>query len=241
MNRWLWVSLLLTVLAFAAPLYLYYGRPDLLREQIPTHTNAAGEVDKWTPREQILPQWLILPSLMAGFVVLTLVLPWLSPQGFKIDAFRETFYFLMSVVAALFAYIHLLLVLGGVEGVQLDLTRWLLGGLSLFFSLLGNRMGKVQRNFWMGVRTPWTLASETVWIQTHRLTAWLWVPGGVLLALLGFAGPSLMPMTVCIILWIVGLLLMALTPVFYSLWLYKRLEKQGKFAVSPAPIPEESR
>jgi uncharacterized membrane protein len=241
MNRWLWVSLLLTILGFAAPLSLYYGRPDLLREQIPTHSNAAGEVDKWTPRDQILPQWLILPGLMAGFVVLTLVLPWLSPQGFKIDAFRETFYFLMSVVAALFAYIQLLLVLGGIEGVQLDLTRWLLGGLSLFFSLLGNRLGKVQRNFWMGVRTPWTLASETVWIQTHRLTAWLWVPGGVLLALLGFAGPSLMPMTVCIILWIAGLLLMALTPVFYSLWLYKRLEKQGKFTVPTAPIPEESR
>ncbi len=241
MNRWLWVSLLLTVLAFAAPLYLYYGRSDLLREQIPTHSNAAGEVDKWTPREQILPQWLILPGLMAGFVLLTLVLPWLSPQGFKIDTFRETFYFLMSVVAALFAYIQLLLVLGGIQGVQLDLTRWLLGGLSLFFSLLGNRLGKVQRNFWMGVRTPWTLASETVWIQTHRLTAWLWVPGGVLLALLAFAGPSLLPTTVCVILWIAGLLLMALTPVFYSLWLYKRLEKQGKFTPPPIPLSEELR
>ena len=241
MNRWLWVSLLLTVLAFAAPLYLYCGRPDLLREQIPTHSNAAGEVDKWTPRDQILPQWLLLPGVMAFFVLLTLVLPWLSPQGFKVDTFRETFYFLMAVVAALFGYIQLLLVLGGIEGVQLGSTRWMLGGLSLFFSLLGNRLGKVQRNFWMGVRTPWTLASETVWIQTHRLTAWLWVPGGLLLALLGFAGPSLMPMTVCVILWIVGLLLMALTPVFYSLWLYKRLEKQGKFTVPPAPFPEESR
>jgi uncharacterized membrane protein len=52
MNRWLIVSILLTVLAFGFPLYLYYGRPDLLREQIPTHYNAAGEVDSWTPRER---------------------------------------------------------------------------------------------------------------------------------------------------------------------------------------------
>ena len=240
MKRWLIVSILLTVLSSVHPLYLYYGRPDLLREQIPTHSNAAGEVDKWTPREKILPQWLLLPGVMAGFVLLSLVLPWLSPEGFKVDAFRETFYFLMAVVVALFAYIQLLLVLGGIEDVQMDSTRWLLGGLSLFFSLLGNRLGKVQRNFWMGVRTPWTLASEAVWIQTHRLTAWLWVPGGMLLALLGFAGPTVLPMTVCVILWIAGLMLMALTPVVYSLWLYKRLEKQGRLS-PPSPVTEELR
>ena len=240
MKRWLIVSILLTVLSSVHPLYLYYGRPDLLREQIPTHSNAAGEVDKWTPREKILPQWLLLPGVMAGFVLLSLVLPWLSPEGFKVDAFRETFYFLMTVVVALFAYIQLLLVLGGIEDVQMDSTRWLLGGLSLFFSLLGNRLGKVQRNFWMGVRTPWTLASEAVWIQTHRLTAWLWVPGGMLLALLGFAGPTVLPMTVCVILWIAGLMLMALTPVVYSLWLYKRLEKQGRLS-PPSPVTEELR
>jgi uncharacterized membrane protein len=239
MNRWLIVMLVLTALAAGGPLYLYYGRPDLLREQIPTHSNAAGEVDKWTPRDEILPQWLLLPGVMAFFVLLTLVLPWLSPEGFKIDAFRETFFFLMAVVAALFAYIQLLLVLGGVEGVRMDMTRWLLGGLSLFFSLLGNRLGKVQRNFWMGVRTPWTLASEAVWIRTHRLTAWLWVPGGVLLAVLGFAGPSLVPMTACVVLWMAGLLLMGLAPVVYSLWLYKRLEKQGKLSPPPTPVTEQ--
>jgi uncharacterized membrane protein len=229
MKRWLIVSILLTVLSFGYPLYLYYGRPDLLREQIPTHSNAAGEVDKRTPRGQILPQWLAIPGVMAGLVLLSLVLPWLSPEGFKVDPFRETFFFLMAVVAALFGYMQLLFVLGGVEGVQLDLTRWLLGGLSLFVSLLGNRLGKVQRNFWMGVRTPWTLASEAVWIQTHRLTAWLWVPGGVLLSVAAFAGLSVW-------VWMAGLVLMCFTPVVYSLWLYKRLEKQGKLSSAP-PAP----
>jgi uncharacterized membrane protein len=223
MNRWLIVSILLTVLAFGFPLYLYYGRPDLLRERIPTHTNLAGEVDIWTPRERILPQWLILPGVMAGIVGLSVLLPWLSPQGFEINRFRGTFFFLMAVCAMLMGYIQLLLVLGGIKGVQLDMSRWLLGGLSLFFALLGNRLGKVQRNFWMGVRTPWTLASETVWIQTHRLTAWVWTAGGVLLAILAFAGASVW-------VWMAGLLAMALYPAVYSLWLYKRLEKQGRLA-----------
>ncbi|MGH7224759.1 MAG: SdpI family protein, partial [Gemmataceae bacterium] len=190
MNRWLIVSLVLTVLSLSGPLVLYFGWPDLLKDPIPTHTNAAGEVDGWTPRARILPQWLILPILMAGLLGLAVLMPWMSPKGFEVDRFRETFFFLMAVITLLFGYIHLLFVLGAVQGVQIDMSRWLLGGLSLFFALLGNRLGKVQRNFWMGVRTPWTLASETVWIQTHRLTAWLWTAGGILLAVIGFAGFS---------------------------------------------------
>jgi uncharacterized membrane protein len=223
MNRWLIVSLLLTLLAFGCPLFLYYGRPDLLKDPIPTHFNAAGEADVWTPRERILPQWLILPAAMVFLMALSVLLPWLSPRGFEIDRFRDTFFLLMAVVTAVMGYVQFLLVLGGVQGVQLDLTRWLLGGISLFFALLGNRLGKVQRNFWMGVRTPWTLASETVWIQTHRLTAWMWTAGGLVLAVLAFAGVSVW-------VWIAGLGAMALYPVFYSLWLYKRLEKQGRLA-----------
>lgn len=223
MNRWLLVSILVTILSLVGPLFLYFVRPDLLKDPIPTHTNAAGEVDGWTPRERILPQWLIFPCFMAGLLALSVLMPWMSPKGFEIDRFRHTFYFLMAVVTLLFTYIQSLFVLGGVQDIQLDMNRWLLGGLSLFFALLGNRLGKVQRNFFMGVRTPWTLASEAVWIQTHRLTAWLWTAGGIVLAVVAFAGLSIW-------MWITGMLLMVLSPVVYSLWLYKRLEKQGKLS-----------
>ncbi len=221
MNRWLILSIVLTLLAAAGPLYLYYAQPDLLKEQIPTHSNAAGQVDQWTPREKILPHLLAIPIGMAVFVVLSLVLPWLSPRGFEVDRFLPTFRVLMFLVILMFAYIHLLLVLGGIKGIEIDLGRFLLGGLSLFFAILGNFLGKVQRNFWIGVRTPWTLASETVWIQTHRLTAWLWTGGGIILCVMAFLDASVW-------LWITGMGLMALTPVVYSLILYKRLEKQGR-------------
>ena len=76
-----------------------------------------------------------------------MLLPWLSPKGFEIDRFRETFYFLMAMMTVMSAYIQVVFVLGGVKGIQLDSSRWLLGGLSLFFALMGNRLGKVQAQF----------------------------------------------------------------------------------------------
>jgi uncharacterized membrane protein len=73
----------------------------------------------------------------------------------------------------------------------------------------------------MGVRTPWTLADPLVWERTHRVTAWLFVATGVIGAVLAVAGVS---PVVCFVLLMVG----ALSPIVYSLVLYKRLEREGK-------------
>jgi hypothetical protein len=111
--------------------------------------------------------------------------------------------------------------------------RVFLGGICLFFALIGNVMGKVRRNFWMGVRTPWTLASEPVWNQTHRLAAWLFVAAG----LVGFVLVMLLPPDVV---WVALLVLIpaGLVPVVYSLVLYKRLERQGKLEPPADNSPE---
>ncbi len=134
----------------------------------------------------------------------------------------------MLLVVALFGFIHVLLLYSylrptpaDADEANFDLVRILLGGEMMFFGLLGNLMGKVRRNFWMGVRTPWTLASEAVWIRTHRVTAWLWTAGAPLLGVAVLAG---LP-----IVWsLVPFVAMILYPVLYSLLLYKRLEREGK-------------
>ena len=87
--------------------------------------------------------------------------------------------------------------------------------------LLGAPLGQVKRNFWVGVRTPWTLASDVVWDQTHWLTARLFVAAGVLGLLVVLMG---LPVWWCF----VAILAAALGPVVYSLVLYKRLQHQGQ-------------
>jgi uncharacterized membrane protein len=230
MNRWLLYNIALTLAAFAAALYLGWLRPDLLPEQVPTHWNAAGVADKHVPRDEILPSLLILPGVMAGFVLLSLALPWLSPQQFAIEPFRNTYNFLMALALTLFANLDGVFLAASL-GWQVDITKAVLGGMFLFFALMGNLIGKVRRNFFVGIRTPWTLADESVWIRTHRMAAWLWVPGsllGFVAVLLGVSFWWAFPF----------FLVLALAPVLYSLILYKRLQREGKLsapAVSQTP------
>lgn len=91
--------------------------------------------------------------------------------------------------------------------------------------LIGNVLGNVRRNFWVGVRTPWTIASERVWNDTHRLAARLFVVA----ALAGLAVILLpLPLAAVSITTFVLIMAAALVPVFYSLWDYKRLQWRGE-------------
>jgi uncharacterized membrane protein len=219
MTRWLYVSLPLTAVTLAASLLVFANRAAWLPDEVPTHYDLSGKPDKFTPRDEMLPTLLIGPVAMALFIGMTFALPWLSPKRFKIDEFRGTFNYLMTLLVVLMGYIHAVL-LTGYTHPALDVSRPLVGGIFLFFALMGNQLGKVRPNFWMGVRTPWTLASETVWTQTHRVAAWLFVAAGIA----GFFVVEAGYMIVAAVL----LLIAAFVPVIYSAVLYKRLERAGK-------------
>jgi uncharacterized membrane protein len=207
------IGLLLTAVAVVYAAVLYPSLPD----QIPTHWNFRFEIDGWGDK-----QWavFIMPVTMAVFVAMSVVLPWLSPRPFKIDTFRETFNYVMLLCVALFGWFHVVMLQVALNP-ALDGGRLLVSGLFMLLALIGNVLGKVRRNFWVGVRTPWTLANDTVWIATHRLAARLLVAAGLFGALAVWLG---VPGVVCFVLLMVALLV----PAFYSLVLYKRLEREGR-------------
>jgi uncharacterized membrane protein len=203
-------AVLLAVLA--GTLVAYPQLPAIL----PMHWDAHGQVNGWGPK-----WWLFLtgPGSIALIVLTFSALPWLSPKKFEVDSFRATYLYLMMTLVALLAYVHLL-VLAADLGVALDMTRAIAGGICLLIALMGNVLGKVRRNFFIGVRTPWTIASEQVWNATHRFAAKTFVAGGVfgLLAVL-LRAPFWVPMAT--------ILIAALSPVIYSPVFYKQLERQG--------------
>src|SRR5262249_22503175 len=146
MTRWLALSIALTVAAFALAGYVYLFHYDQLPNPMPTHWNIEGEPDDWRPRGQaFVLNFLLTPVLMAGFVGLTLVLPWLSPKKFEIDTWRDTYDYIMALVVALFGFIYVCLVLSTLDP-ELPFVRVMVAGMMCFFALLGNVLGRVRRN-----------------------------------------------------------------------------------------------
>ncbi len=161
-----------------------------------------------------------MPGVMAGLLVLFRFLPALSPRNFEVDAVPSTYLLVMDLVLALLGYMHAVIIHATVHAGTVSVSRLMLGGLFLFFALLGNVLGRVRRNFYIGVRVPWTLASERVWNDTHRLAAWLFVVCGMAGFGIILAG---LPLWTAL-----GLLAVAaLVPIVYSFIHYKSLERQG--------------
>jgi uncharacterized membrane protein len=204
-----WISLLFLVGMFGLAAWFY----PLLPDPMPIHWNAAGEADDWTPKP-----WgvIILPLVTLGLWVLFAVLPLISPKGFRLDAARRAYDIIWFVMILFMGAVQLMTYLEalgrGGPGVE-QIIPLMTGGL---FILIGNYLSKFPRNFFVGIRTPWTLASDEVWNRTHRLGGWVFILAGLVLAAAAFF-PGAMPV------FIVVVVVAALVPVLYSLWLYRRL------------------
>lgn len=209
-NRYLILSLLLIAAAFAGTLVLYGQLPD----QVPVHWNAHREIDRYGGRASIF----MMPGMMVFILALLAVLPSVSPQRFSVDAFSDTYWYCALIIEGMLACMHGLIMAGTLDR-GFDTGRWLLAVTALFMALLGNVMGKVRRNFWIGVRTPWTLANDRVWYATHRLAAKLMVGCSLLGMVAALANLRLL----AVVLLIAG----PLVPAVYSLLYYKRLERSG--------------
>lgn len=200
---------LLATVAFTSALY------SKLPATIPTHWNGAGQIDGYGPRGLV---FLHTGVMLLAMLVWT-VLPSLSPRRFTVDTFNATYWHICLVIVALLGYIQCV-VAWGAYSPSMPMNRAMFGGLAVFLGLLGNVMGKVRRNFWIGIRTPWTLASERVWYSTHRFAGKTMVLGAAL-ALAGVIAS--LPLALCLAVLMAG----PIIPVFYSLLVYKRLERTG--------------
>lgn len=186
-----------------------------LPDPAPIHWNIHGQVDGWGPPWQLA---FLMPGLSIGLLLLLTGLPLLGPFRRNFESFRVTYGRLCVVLIFCFAALHSVLLMAGL-GKLGDIGPAMALVFGLMFAGLGNWLGKVRRNLYIGIRTPWTIVNDEVWERTHRLGARLFVGLGVVLVVLALLAPGWL----CFIVMISGAVSISLTSVIYSLIVYRQV------------------
>lgn len=217
MNR-ITKEIILIIIASVPIVYLLTLWKELPAE-LPTHFNLAGEADAYSSKETTL--WITI-SMNLGAYLLMLVVPNLDPKGKVMEMGSK--YFSLRVIMQLFmAATTCYIVFAGSQG-EMSNPNIILVMVGAFLALLGNYFQVLRQNYFVGIKTPWTLENETVWKKTPLLGGKLWVIGGI-----GISIAALLFSNQKMIMIVGGILLaiMVLVPVIYSYVLHKQLKGES--------------
>ncbi len=205
----------LILLMFVLGFYFY----DQLPEKIPTHWNARGEIDAYGSKTLHL---VLIPLISALLYLFFLVIPAIEVKGFRknINKFYDRFGFeFRTVIVAFFAGLYLITMLIAL-GFNIKINYFIIPAISIIFFYIGYMIQFAKRNFFIGIRTPWTLSSDVVWKKTHKLGGKLFMAAAVFMFVAGFLVEN--------VLWVVlvPVLTVAIVPMVYSYWIYSKPKKK---------------
>lgn len=208
-----WLIVIMILLGFALGAYFYPSLPD----RVPTHWNSSGEINGYGSR---LFGAFGLPAISLAMYLMFLVLPYIDPKRKNYTDFKSTYQFLKYLLILFFLGIEVMTLLIA-TGVIVNEPIFIQIMVSLLFILIGNVMGRFKHNYFVGIKTPWTLANDEVWRKTHRMAAPLWVLGGIINILLVFTGTNLNGIGFIIIVAVISIV-----PIGYSYIAYQQIVKE---------------
>ena len=203
-----WKLLVITSIVLLSPVLAGVILWNQLPEQMPTHWNAAGEIDGWSSK----------PFAIFGLPLLMLAIHWICALGTSADPKKDNHpskvvHLVLWIVPVLSVVLHAVTYAAALgKEVRMEMVMPIVIGLVL--AIVGNYLPKCKQNYTIGIKLPWTLSSEENWNKTHRFAGRLWVICGIVIILTGFFGGF----------WIfLGIvLLMVIAPFLYSYILYRK-------------------
>ncbi len=191
---------------------------DQLPESMASHWNENDQVDGYISK--FWGVWM-MPLMTLGMFGIFLLVPVIDPLKANIAKFRNIFNLLILLITAFMLYIHGLTLAWNL-GYEFRMSSAMLPFMGILFVFMGYMLRQAKRNWFIGIRTPWTLSSDTVWDKTHQLGSVLFIASGVLAFLGAFFGG-----TIALYLTLIPMLGSALFVVIYSFVLYQR-EMKGQ-------------
>ena len=204
-----WFGLVIAAVAVAVSLWAYPQLPP----SVATHWNVRGVADGFSSRAVAVS---IMPLVILGLTGLFNVLPKLDPRHANYAKFIGTYWMIANAVLLFILIGHGMIVATGL-GYPVKVDRFMPIGVGLLLVVLGNYLTRVEPNWFVGIRTPWTLSSDTVWRKTHRTGGWLMVFGGLAITTSVF-----LPRGAFLPLLIAAIVIMTVIPIVQSYILWKR-------------------
>ncbi|MFN8373296.1 MAG: DUF1648 domain-containing protein [Anaerolineae bacterium] len=158
-SKWFAPVVIVAMLIFSAAVY------NALPAQVPIHWNASGVADRYGDR---LFGVLAMPVIALVCAVLIPTMRRLDPLRASYTSFEGTYRFLINLLVVFLGFVHVMS-LGIALGWSINMSQVIGVALGLMFALLGNVLGRVRPNWFMGIRTPWTMSDPEVWRLTHRV------------------------------------------------------------------------
>lgn len=208
------LPILLVATAIISGFYFYTHFPAV----VVSHWNFAGQPDGYSGK---VSGAFAIPALISGMYLLFIFLPYLDPKGEKYQNFSKIYLLFRNLILLMLLIVYLAsgaYNLGYYVNIQL-IVPTLVG---LLFIILGNYMGKIKSNWFVGVRTPWTMSSENVWNKTQSFGGKMMILFGLLIII-----TPLLPKILGIIVFVLGIIAVSFGSVIYSYLLYRKEKQAG--------------
>lgn len=149
------------LLSFVLSLIFY----DQMPERMAFHWNEKGEVDGYAPK---LLGLFLMPIISVSLFLLFVAIPKIDPLKQNIEKFRKYYDWFVTLIIIFLFYLHTLSIVWN-KGVEFNIILVLIPAFTILFYYCGILVENAKRNWFVGIRTPWTLSNENVWKKTHKI------------------------------------------------------------------------
>jgi uncharacterized membrane protein len=204
--------ILITATPFLYLIYIWNSLP----QKVPMHWNLQGEIDRYGSKSEL---WLIPLMLPLLTYLLFVLIPYIDPKG-KIEKMGQKYHSLKFILTLSMSVLAIFIIYSA-KSKSLTNPNYVIALIGVLYLVIGNYFKTVKPNYFIGIRTPWTLENENIWKSTHQLAGKMWFIAGLCIVILSF----ILTQKINFILFILLTSVITIIPILHSFLEFKKHQK----------------